>query len=91
MMGSRAPASARRLVRYVVVVAMLVVGLLLCLDLAYLVRGSLEEFPTDEDHGKVRLVTTAIAGALLVAELGLGFLLRSLSARGGSGAALGKQ
>ena len=76
--------------KYVVVIAMLVVGLLLCLDLAYLLQGSLEEFPTDEDHEKVRLVTTAIAAALVIAEFGLWSMLRRFSMSGGANAPLGK-
>gem|GEM_PF-6840348 len=37
------------------------VAALLALDIAYFVHGSLEEFPTVEDHSKVRLVTALVA------------------------------
>jgi hypothetical protein len=57
---------------------MVVVGLLLCLDVAYFARGSLEAFPTDEQEDKVRRVTAALAALLLAAELGLWFVRRHL-------------
>ena len=81
---------ARRLLKYSVVVAMMIVGLLLFLDLAYLARGSLEEFPTEEDHGKVRTVTSVVAGALLTVELGLWFMLRRFTRRDCSAGPVGE-
>ena len=68
----------RRLLRAVVLLAMVVVGLLLCLDVAYFVRGSLETFPTDEQTDKVRVVTAVLAAVLLASELGLWSVLRHL-------------
>lgn len=72
----------RRFARYGVVLAMIAVGLLLCLDVAYFLRGSLEEFPTDEQQDKVRRVTAAIAAVLVLAEVALWSLLRHLRPRG---------
>ena len=60
------------------------VGLLLGLAIAYFVRGSLEEFPTDEQVGKVRLVMAVAAAVLVVVEVGLWRLLRSLERVRGS-------
>jgi hypothetical protein len=64
--------------RYAVVLAMIVIGLVLALDIAYYVRGSLEEFPEREDHEKVRAVAGFIAGGLIAAEAILWFVLRRL-------------
>jgi hypothetical protein len=61
-----------------VIAAMVVVGLALGLDLLYLVRGSLEEFPTPEQQDKVRTVTGALAVLLALAELALWLLVRRL-------------
>ena len=58
----------RQLARFALVVAMIVVGLMLCLDVVYFVRGSLEEFPTDEQQEKVRVVTAMLAVLLVAAE-----------------------
>jgi hypothetical protein len=57
---------------------MTVVGMLFLLAIAYFVRGSLEEFPTDEQIDKVRSVTAVSAALLLVVEVGLLSLLRRL-------------
>ena len=57
-----------RSVRIGIVVAMIIGGLLLGLTVAYLIRGSLEEFPTAEQQEKVRVVTTVLAAALLAVE-----------------------
>ena len=65
--------------RAVVLVAMVVAGLLLCLDVAYFARGSLEWFPTAEQEDKVRRVTAAIAALLLASELVLWLVLRQLN------------
>lgn len=59
---------ARRLATYAVVLAMIAVGLVLSLDVAYFAHGSLEEFPTDEQQSKVRVVTAVLAALLIVAE-----------------------
>ena len=62
--------------RAVIRLAMIATALALALDLAYFVRGSLEELPTVEDHEKVRLVTGAIAVLLALVEAGLWALLK---------------
>ena len=72
-----------RLLRYVLRLALAAVGLALALDALYFARGSLEMFPTREDHEKVRLVTGAGAAVLAALGLGLWRLLRRLS--GGAG------
>jgi hypothetical protein len=64
--------------RYAVVLMMIVVGLVLALDVAYFVHGSLEEFPTAEDHEKVRVATGFIAAVLIAAKAMLWFVLRRL-------------
>ena len=69
---------SRRLGSYAVRFVMIVAGLVLALDIAYFARGSLEQFPTDEQVDKVRTVTAVIAAALLLAEVALWQLLRSL-------------
>jgi hypothetical protein len=76
--ASRTADVMQRLARYGVVLAMLVVGLLLCLDVAYFFHGSLEEFPTEEQMDKIRRVTAVLAGVLIAAELALWWVLRSL-------------
>ncbi|HEX2091387.1 MAG TPA: hypothetical protein VHG28_03255 [Longimicrobiaceae bacterium] len=55
--------------------AMIVVGLALVLDVMYYVHGSLEQYPTREDHDKVRLVTGFFGVLLATLEIGLGLLL----------------
>ena len=70
---------ARRIARYGVLLAMLLIGLLLCLDVAAFVHGSFEQFPTDEQAGKARLVTGALAALLVVAEASLWSVLGYLS------------
>lgn len=62
--------------------AMVAVGLLLLLDVAYFARGSLELFPTAEQEDKVRRVTGAIAVLLAGIEVGLWWLLRKLCRNG---------
>lgn len=66
----------RQIASYVIVLAMVVVGLLLCLDLTWFVRGSLEWFPTEEQVDKVRHVSAVGAALLLGVELVLWSLLR---------------
>jgi hypothetical protein len=70
------PITMRRLVRYGLMLAMLVVAILLGLDLLYLVRGSLEQFPTEEQEYKVRVVTAVLGVLLLLAEVILWAVLR---------------
>jgi hypothetical protein len=70
-------ASARTAIRLL----MLAIGLLLGVDLMYVLNGSLEQFPTGDDVGRARL-TAALLGLLLVAlEVGLWRLLRHLARR----------
>jgi hypothetical protein len=57
---------------------MTVVGMLFLLAIAYFVRGSLEEFPTDEQMDKVRRVSAVGAAMLFAIEVGLLSLLRRL-------------
>jgi hypothetical protein len=63
-------------VRYAIVLAMIVIGLVLALDIAYYLHGSLEEFPGPEDHEKIRTVTGFIAVVLIAAEAILWSVLR---------------
>ena len=51
--------------------AMAIVGLVLLGALAYMIHGSLELHPTDEQQGKIRLVL----GLVIAAAAGLEFLL----------------
>ena len=60
---------------------MLAIGMVLALDVFYLVNGSLEMFPTAEQQEKVREVTGAIAVLLLCAEAGLWALMRKTRPR----------
>ena len=64
--------------RYAVVLAMIVIGLVLALDVAYYLHGSFKEFPGPEDHADVRAATGLIAAVLVVAEAILWFVLRRL-------------
>jgi hypothetical protein len=65
-----------RLAQFVLWLAIGVAGLLLLLAVAYLARGSLEQFPTDEQVTKVRIVAGTSAAILLGVEVGLWWLLR---------------
>lgn len=49
--------------------AIVIVGALLALNVAYCRHGSLEEFPTDEQQEKIALVTTWLGTALAVVEV----------------------
>ena len=69
---------ARRIAGYAILLGMFAVGLLLCIDVAYMLNGSLEEFPTAEQEDKVRRVTVAIALLLLLTEGVLWVLYRRL-------------
>jgi hypothetical protein len=73
------PITMRRLTRYGLLLAMLVGAILLGLDLMYLVRGSLEQFPTEEQEDKVRIVTVVLGVLLLVVEVGLWMVFRYVS------------
>ena len=64
-----------RLARVALWLALAAVGLLFVLDVLYFAHGSLEEFPTPEQMGKVRSVTAVGAVLLLGIELGLWSLL----------------
>ena len=66
----------RSLTRLAIVGAMIVVGVLLAVTVAYRLRGSLEWFPTAEQEAKVRVVTTLLAAGLAITEVGLWQLLR---------------
>lgn len=68
--------------RYALTAAMVLVGVLLVLDLVYLVQGSREQFPTPEQEDKVRAATAGVAVVLVGVELLLGSLLWRLG-RGG--------
>ena len=68
----------RRLMRFAVVIAMMVVGALLAVTIAYLVRGSLEAFPTAEQQDKVRRVMALLSAGLLLLECGLLLALRRI-------------
>ena len=68
----------QRYARYVLWLVMAVVGVALIVDILYLLNGSLEQFPTEEQEDKVRTVTSAIAVLLSATELGLWWLLRQL-------------
>ena len=65
-----------RLARFAILAAMLVSGLLLAVAVAYFVHGSLEEFPTAEQQGKIRVVMAVMAAGLLAIEGGLLLVLR---------------
>ena len=65
------------MMKAIVLLLMLLVGLLLAVDLSWFVRGSLEEFPTDEQIDKVRTVSGALAVVLILIEILLWRLLRS--------------
>ena len=67
---------AARMARLAILVAMSAIGLLLALAIAYFFRGSLEEFPTEEQTAKVRYVTAVLAVVLTLIEVGLWRLLR---------------
>ncbi|HYJ80296.1 MAG TPA: hypothetical protein VEW03_11865 [Longimicrobiaceae bacterium] len=64
--------------RVITILAMVAVGVVLALDLAYLARGSLELYPTEEDQEKVRLVTGVLAVLLIGVEVALVALYRRL-------------
>lgn len=64
--------------RFAVVIAMMVVGALLAVTIAYLVHGSLEAFPTAEQQDKVRRVMALLSAVLLLLEGGLLLALRRM-------------
>ena len=67
--------------RFAIRLMMLAVGVLLAIDVLYLVNGSLEMFPTAEQQEKIRTVTGAIAVLLLMVEAALWALLRGTRPR----------
>jgi hypothetical protein len=71
----------RNLTRLALWIALAVVGSALLVMLAYFVTGSLEQFPTDEQQNKVRVVTGVLATILLAIEIGLWSLLRHTKPR----------
>jgi di/tricarboxylate transporter len=78
-----------KMARHAVVLAMIVIGLVLALAVAYYVHGSLEELPGPEDHEKVRTVAGLIAVVLIAAQAILWSVLRRLGkARRSPGAAV---
>ena len=66
----------RKLMRYGLCSLIFAVAVTLALDLLYFARGSLELFPSPEDHAKVRSVTGIIAALLIGIEVILWRLLR---------------
>ena len=70
---------ARRVARALLLLALAAVGILLVLAVAYFARGSLEEFPTPEDHAKVRTVTAVAAVFLIGIGIALWTLLRGMT------------
>ena len=67
--------------RLLVSTAIVVIAALLLLNAAYCWNGSLEEFPTDEQHEKIRVGTLAVGCVLAVVELALVYLARQLRRR----------
>lgn len=65
------------LLRYALWAMMVAVGVLFALTVAYLVRGSLEMFPTAEQQENVRIVAGFAALLLAAVEVGLWRVLRS--------------
>ena len=74
-----------KLVIVLVWIALVVVVVLLFLDLVYFARGSLEEFPSPEDHAKMRTITGVLALPLAGGAVLLAAWLRRLVREGGSG------
>ena len=68
-----------RLAQLALWLAVAAVGILLVLAVLYFAHGSLEEFPTADDHSKVRLVSGVGAALLLAVGLALLALLRRVS------------
>ena len=77
----RTPKLGRWPLRYALLALMLAVGLLLALAVAYLVRGSLEEFPTAEQQDKVRTVARAFVLVLAAVEIVLWRVVRRWARR----------
>ena len=67
-----------RILRVALPLSMAVVAVVLAADIAYLMVGSLEQFPTAEQEDKVRRVTGAIAVLLITLEIALWFAHRNL-------------
>ena len=77
-------AARNRFVVMTIILTMIVTGAILCISVVYFLRGSLEMFPTEEDHAKIRVVMGATTAILIAVELALWFLLRHLKRRGGA-------
>lgn len=69
----------RTLLANAVLLVIVLVAVLLVLDVAYLMSGSLEQHPTGEQEDKVRVVTAAVAVLLLALEIGLLLAYRRLA------------
>jgi uncharacterized membrane protein len=60
---------------------MLVVGVALLVAILYVIHGSFEIYPTDEQQDKVRVVMSVVIGSLLLIEALLWGLLRYVRGR----------
>ena len=72
----RTPGLVDTLLRYALWAMMVAVGVLFLLAVAYLLRGSLEMFPTAEQEENVRIVAGFAAVLLAVGEVALWRVLR---------------
>lgn len=68
----------RRAATYVVIVAMFAIGVAFLLAVLYMISGSLEFYPTEEQEEKVRLVTTISMVSLAFTEVLLWRLFKLL-------------
>lgn len=65
-----------RLTTIFIYAAMLVIGVALLLAILYLIHGSFEMVPSDEQHDKVRWVMAVVMAGLVAAEAMLWGLIR---------------
>jgi len=72
----------RRAATYVVLAAMLAVGMAFLLATLYMVNGSLELYPTEEQEDKVRLVAAIAVASFAFAEVLLWLLFKHLKSKG---------
>ena len=70
-----------RLTKYLLSVAMVLVGLVLLAAISYLVHGSLEMHPTEEQQGKVRLIMLLTFVCCAEVEAVLWLLIRNMNGR----------